>query len=534
MNKVFKICNIFFLFFVALFIIGFTKGQSKRPNILFCIADDASFPFMGAYGCNWIKSPAFDWVAQHGILFNNAYAPNNKCAPARATIITGRNSWQLGAAANHVSYFPSKFKSVFEVLEKHGYYTGYTGKGWGPGVAGEKNGKERQLTGKPFNKIKTNPPSKGISNIDYAANFEQFMKERPKDQPFLFWYGAMEPHRRYEFKSGIKKGNKKISDIPYVLPFWPDKDSVRIDLLDYAFELEYFDHHLQQIIELLKKNGELNNTLIIVTADNGMPFPRMKGQEYNISSHIPLAIMWGNGIRKAGRIVNDFISFIDFAPTFLDIAGIASDSLGRHAVTGKSLTDIFYSSKSGTVDNSRSFVLLGKERHDVGRPHDVGYPIRAIVTNDYIYLHNFKSDRWPAGNPETGYLNVDGSLTKTLIIEDRRKKGDTKYWQWSLGKRTSDELYLLQADPYCVNNLATNVGYKDVLDSLKRRLFSLLKKQGDPRIFGKGDIFDKYPYANPNQRNFYNRYMKGEKMEAGWVNKTDFNSAYNLDSANER
>src|SRR5699024_7453180 len=188
--------------------------------------------------------------------------------------------------------------------------------------------------------------------------------------------GSHEPHRGYEYGSGIKKGGMKLSDITKVPSFWPDNDSVRTDMLDYAFELEYFDRHLVKILETLKESGELDNTLIIVTADNGMPFPDVKGQEYDLSNHEPLAIMWKEGIKNQGRIVNDFVSFIDFVPTMLQLAGMDAKSAGIQPVTGKSLTDIFNSPKSRTVNPDRDYVLIGKERHDVGRPHDWGYPIR--------------------------------------------------------------------------------------------------------------------------------------------------------------
>src|SRR5690606_19317839 len=126
--------------------------------------------------------------------------------------------------------------------------------------------------------------------------------------------------------------------------------------------------------------GMLDNTLIIVTSDNGMPFPRAKGQVYELSNHLPLAIMWGTGIENPGRIVNDFVSFIDFAPTFLEVAGIDSKKSGMKGITGKSLTDILFSRKDGLVNPERDAVLVGKERHDVGRPDDEGYPVRGIVS----------------------------------------------------------------------------------------------------------------------------------------------------------
>ena len=163
------------------------------------------------------------------------------------------------------------------------------------------------------------------------------------------------------------------------------------------------------MLEILKTKGELDNTIVIVTADNGMPFPRVKGQAYEYSNHLPLAIMWGKRIKNPGRKVYDFISFIDIAPTLLDVAGIDQDDAGMQKIEGKSFSDIFFTNKKGIVNKNRDHVLLGKERHDVGRPDDAGYPIRGIVKGGFLYLKNFKPERWPAGNPETGYLNVDGS-----------------------------------------------------------------------------------------------------------------------------
>ena len=154
-------------------------------------------------------------------------------------------------------------------------------------------------------------------------------------------------------------------------------------MLDYAFEIEHFDSHLVKMLEILDKRGELDNTIVIVTADNGMPFPRVKGQAYEYSNHLPLAIMWGKGIKNPGRSIYDFISFIDFAPTLMEVAGIKQSDSGMQKIQGKSFSDIFYSRKKGFVSKNRNHVLLGKERHDVGRPDDAGYPIRGIVKDGF-------------------------------------------------------------------------------------------------------------------------------------------------------
>ena len=495
-----------------------------RPNILFAIADDASFPHFGAYGSDWVATPAFDRVAREGILFTRAYTPNAKCAPSRAAILTGRNSWQLEEAANHVPFFPEKFTTYVEALGDHGYFTGFTGKGWAPGVA-ERGGVPRQLTGPRFSEHQLDPPADHISNNDYTANFRTFLDARPEGQPFCFWYGALEPHRRYEFGVGERLAGKQPGDIDTVYPFWPDVDTVRTDMLDYAFEVEYFDRHLGQMLALLEARGELDNTIVVVTSDNGMPFPRIKGQEYELSNHMPLAIMWPGGIRRPGRAVTDYVSFIDFAPTFLELAGLDARTAGLQPITGRSLLPLLTSTQTGQIDPARDHVLIGKERHDVGRPHDWGYPIRGIVKDDWLYLRNYEPDRWPAGNPETGYLNTDGSPTKTLILDGRTTPTLWKYWHWSFGKRPAEELYHVGRDPACMDNLADDPAHAVRKAALETQLLAALRDQGDPRLLGQGHIFDSYVYAHETTRNFYERYMRGEPIEAGWVNETDFEPA---------
>ncbi|HEX5155030.1 MAG TPA: sulfatase [Parafilimonas sp.] len=505
---------------------AFGQQVSRHPNILFAIMDDASWQHMGAYGCAWVQTPAFDYVAENGLLFKNVYTPNAKCAPSRSVILTGRYSWQLEEAANHWPYFPSEFKVFTEVLNENGYDVAFTGKGWAPGVAKNADGTPRQLLIKPYNQKRTTPPAKGISPIDYAANFKEFLDERDKQKPFFFWYGGLEPHRGYEYGSGTTKGGKSISDVQNkdIYTFWPKTDSVKEDLLDYAYEIEYFDKQLKKMLTMLRDAGELDNTIVVVTSDNGMPFPRVKGQAYEFSNHLPLAIMWPAGIKNPGRTIDDYISFIDFAPTFLNLAGLDNGTnYGMHTIAGESIATLLFNTKNPGY-KKREEVLIGKERHDVGRPHDWGYPIRGIIKNGWLYLCNFKPDRWPAGNPETGYLNTDGGATKTVILNKVFSQDDAefKYWQINFGKRPAEELYNLMQDPDCMVNLAANNKYLDKKIALKQELFDSLKTQGDPRMFGNGDVFDKYIYSDKGSVNFYERFKAGKKPNSGWVNDSDF------------
>lgn len=494
-----------------------------QPNILFCIADDAGMHF-GAYGCPWVDTPSFDRVAKNGILFQNTYTPNAKCAPSRACILTGRNSWQLEEACNHMPYFPAKFKTFAETLGENGYHVGVTNKGWAPGDAGMVDGKPRQLCGTPYDEHTCKSPTDFTSSNDYSANFKAFLDDRDGDQPFCFWYGAQEPHRPYEYESGFKRGTKKLEDIDEVYEIWPDNEVIRKDLLDYGYEIEYFDKHLGQMLDELEKRGELENTLIVVTSDNGMPFPTIKGQEYYYSNHLPLAVMWPKGIQSTGRSIDDFVNFIDFAPTFLEVTELDAEANGMKPITGRSLTEFFNTDQQGHINPDRDHHLMGKERHDIGRPHDQGYPIRGIIKDGYLYLRNFEPTRWPAGNPETGYLNCDGSPTKTEILKCRENPDTRHFWDWAFGKRPFEQLYDINQDPACITNLAHDGEHRARKEALREQLFAQLAEQGDPRMFGQGDVFDNYPCANPDVNGFYERYMAGEQMPTFWVNDSDYES----------
>ena len=486
--------------------------RTAKPNILFAVADDWSYGHAGAYGCTWVRTPALDRVARKGILFTQAYTPCGKCSPSRASIITGRNPWQLKAAGNHWSVFPPEFKSYQEALGEQGYFVGLTGKGWGPGIAKDAAGNTREMAGRPFDARKLHAkPTNGISAADYAANFNDFLDAAPKDRPWSFWYGGREPHRGYEYGSGEARGGKKTSDIDRVPACWPDTEEVRNDMLDYAFEVENFDLHLGRMLAELEKRGLLENTLVVVTSDNGMPFPHCKGYAYNNSNHLPLAIMWPQGIASPGRVVDDYVSFIDLAPTFLEVAGVEQGASGMAPITGRSLTEVFRSENSGQVIPARDHVLLSKERNDIGRPNDRGYPIRGIAKGGMLYLHNFEPERWPGGVVETGYKDTDDSPTKIAVLSTEKQPNLRHFFDASFGKLPSDQLFDLSRDPDCMTNLTPSVAFS----ALRKQLFDELTEQKDPRMLGQGHLYDEYPYGNVSKRNFYERIMRGEKVEAG-------------------
>jgi hypothetical protein len=306
---------------------------------------------------------------------------------------------------------------------------------------------------------------------------------------------------------------------------WADQRQQRRRLQDRAQDRGWWD--VGADCDAGSQRDQLSNPLVIVTSDNGMPFPRVKGQAYHDSNRLPLAMMWPAGLRQPVRVVDDYVSLIDLAPTIIELAGVKWAQTVMAAATGRSLTDILFSKKSGVISPARDHVLIGKERNDIGWPHDRGYPIRGIVADGMLYLRNYAPDRWPSGNPETGYLDTDGGATKTDILAARRAAGANRYWTLCFGKRPAEELYDLRHDPDCLVNLVGDPTWSRTRQRLEARMTAKLKAQDDPRVLGRGGEFEAYPYAFPpgwpeDHRGFYERFMRGEKLNPSWVSETDF------------
>jgi uncharacterized sulfatase len=477
--------------------------QVQKPNILFAISDDQSYPHAGAYGYATAKTPAFDRIAKEGILFNNAFAAAPGCSPSRASLLTGRHIWQIEEAGTHASSFQTKYITYTDLLDSAGYHVGFTGKGWGPGNW-QISGRTRNPAGTQYSDIKDENVPEYISKIDYAANFEVFLTDRQPGQPFCFWYGGSEPHRRY--KTGIGAENGYDIESIEVPPFLPASAEMKSDMADYLYEINHFDTHLGRMIKKLEEIGELNNTIIVVTSDNGMPFPRAKANMYEYGFHMPMAIRWGNQV-NGGRVVDDLVSLTDLAPTFLEIAGVQhpSEISGEYPMIGRSLVNILKSKESGIVDPSRKAIFGGRERHSSSRWNNLTYPQRALRTQDYLYIKNFKPERWPAGDPERydeqgnlvpGYHDIDDFM-ESYVYANREDAEGKKYFEWAVAKRPMEELFDIKSDPACLNNLVEVPEYEEILITHRVMLQERLEQTGDPRVTGNGDIWEEYIRYSP-------------------------------------
>ncbi len=459
------------------------QTPKRRPNILYCLADDWMHPHAGAYGESVVKTPVFDRVAKSGVLFTNAFVAAPSCSPSRAAMLTGRYHWSLEEGGNLGGTLPVKYQVYPDLLEAAGYHVGFTRKGWSPGDP-KPGGRTRNPAGPTF------------------ADFDAFLSARKsKDAPFCFWFGSIDPHRPYERNSGVQSGiDAKAVRVP---PYLPDTDVVRRDICDYFYEVQRFDREVGEVLAKVEALGELENTIVVITGDNGWPFPRSKANIYDSGTHAPLAISWPARI-KGGRRVDDFVSLADLAPTYLTAAGLPVPA----ALQGRSLLALLESGKSGQVESSRDHVLTGMERHVPSRGEiKGGYPCRAIRTRDHLYIRNFHPDRWPAGDPPPadakfddlanstflGFADADAGASKAWMFEHRNEPAVKPLFDKAFGKRPARELYDLRSDPYQLTNIAEDAKSARIVRDLDAKLMKRLKETEDPRATpGGGEEFDKY------------------------------------------
>jgi uncharacterized sulfatase len=464
----------------------------KPPNILFVIADDWSYPHAGAYGDQGVKTPTFDRVAREGVLFTNSFCASPSCTPSRSAVLSGRPIYNCGEAGVLYGSIPKDLPLFTHALEDSGYFVGYTGKGWAPGDP-EALGMKRSPTGKAFQSRRhTGEIRAGLDPRDYAANFADFLEERPEGKPFFFWLGGTEPHRVYAPGAGLSIG-KQLSDVKAPAQ-WPDVETIQSDILDYYSEVEWLDEQVGKALVALEKTGELENTIVVFTSDNGMPFPRAKVNLYDAGTRMPLAIRWGK-LAPGGRVVDDFVSHTDFAATFLEAAGLPA--LARS--TGKSLLPLLKSTKSGKIDPKRDHIVTALERHTMCRPDGATYPMRALRTSDFLYIRNFEPDRWPTGGPDfvssnrTTHGDVDAAPTKDFFLDPVNQAKYPDLYALGFGKRPAEELYDVRSDPYQVKNLAGSPAAVTTLSRYRDRLANILRGDGDPRMDGK-DPWQGYVY----------------------------------------
>ncbi|QDT13929.1 sulfatase [Planctomycetes bacterium K23_9] len=511
-------------------------SAADRPNIVMAFADDWG-QYASAYGklspggiSDAAKTPYFDQVASEGVLFTRAFVSAPSCTPCRSSLLSGQHFWRCGRASIlQGAIWDFSSPSYPLLLEDSGYRIGHTYKVWSPGSpANAPHGDRRTAfnsAGTKFNGFSQN----AMKGDDHEAARQGLLQEvrgnirsfldadddakLDSDKPFCYWFGPTNVHRKWIAGSGKKLWGIDPDSLKGKLPaFLPDVDVVREDFADYLGEAAAFDAGLGVIIEELKRIGQYDNTILVVSGDHGVPgVTRGKCHLYDFGTKVPLAIRWPGGITKTGRVVDDFVTLPDLAPTFLELGGVDAPA----NMTARSLVDILKSESEGQVDPARDAVFTGRERHvAAARTDNKPFPQRAIRTDDYLYIINFQPDRWPMGtgpgygdpdaplpsyedlreNTFAAFADLDASPTKAWVAT--RRDEDPKSFEYAFGRVPKYELYDMHKDEHCITNLADDESMAGVRQELHDRLMNELKSTGDPRI-SEDVVFEKSPYTDP-------------------------------------
>ena len=510
-------------------------ADARRPNILFLFADDwgrhaqIHARIDGPGGVNdVVRTPNFDQLARQGVLFRNAHVNAPSCTPCRSALLSGQYFWRTGRGAIlQGAVWDEAIPSYPLLLNDAGYHIGKTYKVWSPGTRADAPYGGTQFAyekaGRRFNQFSQNvtrlvaggmpvAQAKQVLYDEVTENFRAFLAARDGDQPFCYWFGPTNVHRKWIKGSGKTLWGLDPDDLRGKMPpFLPDVHPVREDLVDYFGEIMAFDVAIGLLLDEVRKAGEWDNTLVVISGDHGAPgFPRGKCNLYDFGTGVCLAIA-GPGVR-GGRVVDDFVNLTDLAPTFLEAGGVAVPEV----MTGRSLWPVLKSDRQGQVDPQRDFVVTGRERHvEMARAGHLPYPQRAIRTADYLLIINFRPDRYPLGDPyrldgpdppteeeltETTFVTLpdeDAGPTKAWLVGQRNNPQWKPLFDWAYGKRPRAELYDLKKDPHQVQNVAADPAYAPVLAELERRLMDELQRTGDPRLIDDGRYFETPPLAGP-------------------------------------
>lgn len=507
--------------------------KTSPPNIVFFFADDWG-RVASCYAdptrpsiSDVVKTPNIDRVAREGVRFNNAFFDCPQCTPSRASVVSGSYFWRCGSNAflNGTDWKDSAknggpadpFRSLPrfpKLLADAGYETAKSFKTF------------------EFNATLTEASTAGLrSHLRYGIHVSEgktadeketrrqavikqtreslrkVIASCPPEKPFFYVFGPINTHRPFVPGSGQALWGIQPDSLKGKLPaYLPDVPEVRTDFADYLGEVQALDLMVGLFMEELEKSGRAENTMLVLTGDNGMPgVPRGKAQLYDLGTRAPLVIRWPAKINP-NRTVDDFVTLKDLAATFLEAGGVTPPA----AMDARSLMPILLGEKSTAT---RDAAIFGRERHSEStRSGNLPYPARAIRTENFLYIRNFKPERWPFGDPINSgkspaedaasnsdysqqstapFRDMDAGLTKGWLMGNRSTAEGAKFFETAFGKRPAEELYDLKNDPDQLHNLADSPAHQTELKQLAARLLKVQQDTKDPRL---DDAFDRAPY----------------------------------------
>jgi arylsulfatase A-like enzyme len=410
--------------------------MKNRPNIIYLNSHDTG-RCISPYGYK-VRTPNLQRFAEEGVVFRQCFTVNPTCSPSRAALLTGEYAHSCGmyGLAHRGFEMPDYSKHLLHTLRGAGY------KSYLLGVQHIIDGSRVSEVG--FDEVLPNPGKNTDELVPPACNF---LREKHAE-PFYIEIGMFETHR-------IFPKHDPEDDPRYTLPpgFLPDTPETREDMADFNTSAYRYDLGVGKILDCLDETGLADNTLVIITTDHGIAFPKAKCNMYDPGIGV-LLMMRGPAGFSGGKVIDSLVSHVDVFPTICEILGIEAPA----RLQGVS----FLPMVTGETDSVRDEIFAEVNFHASYEPW------RCVRTKRYKY-----GCRW-LKRDHVILTNCDDGLSKTLLVENG----------WTDRKLVQEELYDLILDPNEMNNLIGQPDMQDIADDLRRRLETWMRKTGDPALNG--------------------------------------------------
>lgn len=404
-----------------------------RPNILWLVSEDNN-PFLGCYGDSLAHTPTIDKLSREGVTYERCFA-QPVCAPSRFALITGMFAVSCGPAEHMRASgkIPAWLKGFPTYLREAGYYA--------------------------TNNAKTdyNSPILPSQTWDESGKTAHYLRRKDAAQPFF----AVFNHEVTHESSLFPENGPKLSVPPTepakvrIPPYQPDTPEIRADWARYYDCISALDDQIAQKLKELSDAGLAEDTIIFYYADNGGVLPRSKRFLQQSGTHVPLIVYYPPRWRhlapaKPGARINDPVSFVDFAPTVLSLAGVkVPQTMQGRAFAGQ----------SKALPNEYVFCTRDRmdERYDM---------IRSVMDKRWLYIHNYRPDLPYIQRLDYQFRARGYQSWERVASEGKLTKATAMFW----GEKPAEELYDMSADPDSVRNLAGDSGQKEVMERMREAL----------------------------------------------------------------
>tara|TARA_B100001057_G_scaffold288727_1_gene288831 strand:+ start:1096 stop:2571 length:1476 start_codon:yes stop_codon:yes gene_type:complete len=418
-----------------------SEKTENKPNFIVFIADDVSWDDLSVYGNEYVKTPNIDSLSSEGLVFKNMYLTTSSCSPSRNSIITGRYPHNTGAPELH-SQPPMEMTTVAEALKEGGYYTALSGK-FHMGAYARRG----------FNLI---IEDKKLNGLGGEQQWVKTLEDRPKDKPFFMWYASIDAHRSWgENNFSGTHDPEALTPPEYLVNDYLTKQ----DLGNYYDEITRFDYYIGKVVATLKKQKVYENTVIIVMADNGRPFPHSKTRLNDQGVKTPFILTYKKD--KISGETQSLISAIDIAPTILEYAKL---EIGEN-YQGKSFKKVLENPDTPF----RNYVFAEHNWHDY-EAHE-----RMVRSKDFMYIENNRNQFAQRGPLDA--INSD-SFTSLLV---QLQAGEISEIQKEifLTPRPKREFYDMEKDFFQRENLIGEKSYQEAIQHLESILEKWKIETGD-------------------------------------------------------